>query len=171
MIWRPRYMVGISRAIICSCFSRSFSLATRTMVFKLSSSLMPFFNNCKRTNSPWRETIPKCSPVVDSIMTASPVCNSNLFTLRKYSLRPPLNLTSTTWKRWNCGTSRSESQSKTFILLQPPVPHPPLLWQPATSPVALLDPHDPVEHDLHAILCVGLAFIPDTLGRQDQYLV
>ena len=48
------------------------------------------------------------------------------------------------------------SQSKTFILLQPPVPHAPLFLQPAldvSSPVPFV-PHPPVEQDLQAMICL-----------------
>jgi hypothetical protein len=43
------------------------------------------------------------------------------------------------------------SQSNTFILLQPPVLHPPLFWQPATLPFADFVPHPPEEQLLHPI--------------------
>ena len=151
MIWRPRYMVGKSRAIACSCFSMSFSVAKRKIFLTLSSSLMFFFNNWSRTSSPWRETTPSWVPLLESTITESPVWSSSWSALRKYSFLPPLNFTSTMWKRWKEGTSKSDNQSKTFILLQPPEPQPPLLWQPFTSPLALVEPHDPLEHDLHAI--------------------
>jgi hypothetical protein len=42
-----------------------------------------------------------------------------------------------------------DSQSKTFILLHPPVPQAPLLLHPEVEP--FVEPQPPVEHDLHPI--------------------
>jgi hypothetical protein len=50
------------------------------------------------------------------------------------------------------------NQSKTFNLLQPPVPHEPLFLQPPGKPLlAVLQPL-PVEHPLHPIFLV-LSFL------------
>src|SRR5690606_25378559 len=76
-----------------------------------------------------------------STTTGSPVISERLSLFLKNSFLPFLNRTSTISKRSSTGSSILDSQSKTFILLQPPVRQAPLFSQPATF-VPLPEPHE-----------------------------
>src|SRR5262245_47495281 len=89
------------------------------------------------------ETYPMWWPFGTSTTTASPVVKFSFSTFRKNSFRPFLKRTSSMLNLSSAGMSMLESQSNMFILLQPPVPHAPLLLQPAVLPfLSFVDPHE-----------------------------
>src|SRR4051812_45775966 len=96
-------------------------------------------------------------PGEDSTATTSPTFKVKVFTLLKNSLREFLKRISTTSQgAWPSGKLIFPSQSNTFNLLQPPpVPHDPLLLQPAGIPPFLSCPVEQLPHaiSLYIIVC------------------
>src|SRR6478752_3576488 len=147
VIARVRISASCSRALFCFICSRSRSPARRNTFFISGfSSSNPFFLSCRRTTSPVKLISPTSKPLTPSTVTWSPFskCWSVLF-LKKSLRLPLLNNTSTTLQAFSVSAKGIlDNQSCTFIRLQPPVEHPPLLLQPFGLPVPQL---------LHPMLC------------------
>ena len=137
---------AIARLLIRASFSLPlFSLHFEMSVSELLRSILlisalpsstPFLRICILTNSPLRLTSPTSKPLTPSTVTSSPFSKYCEEVFLKNSLRLPLLKLISTILQLLSGSlkGRFNSQSCTFIRLQPPVLQPPLLLHPLGLP-------------------------------------